>query len=294
MKVWGGRLVVSGSSTWPKRLIIVSVVILALSIAAMASSYKDYMGELDPGKNHIAEIDGGESLDVNLSKSSSYVLFRTSDAPKNCTVVEEETGTEIDIYLPSILQPDRQGADGQWYLAVGAFIPEESGTHTITNSAEDGEILWVIDETQIGEDSDSFLIFNGGCMGLLCGGCLLPVAIVVWFSNRRKGNQAKLMMQTKDGRLVPIAPASDMSQQQRVPSTDEIWRSVHGGETLNLVIPPIEVEEEVPPPFADRPDGSYEPEKILEEIESITSPRLTKKQDEVEENTSTWKSWDEG
>jgi len=294
MKVKGERVIVSQASLWPKRLIIGSVVILALSIAAMASSYNDYMGELDPEQNHLVVIDGGESLDVNLSKSSSYVIFRTDDGPKNCTIIEEETGAEVDVYLPSILQPDRQGADGEWYWAVGAFIPDESGTHTITNSAENGEKIWIIDETQIGEDSDSFLIFNGGCMGVLCGGCLLPIALIVWFSNRRKGNQAKLMMQTKDGRLVPIAPASNLSQQQRVPTTDEIWRSVHGGEILDLTIPPAEIEEEVPPPFADRPDRNYEPEKILDEVGDLTPVEISLPEEGMEEKVSTWKSWDEG
>ena len=99
-------------------------------------------------------------------------------------------------------------------------------------------------------------------------------------------------MQTADGMLVPIAPA-DGTMQQRIPTTDEIWRSVHGGEVLNLTVEEPR-EPEVPAPFADRPDRSGEISRAIDEVESVeeTVSESTPVKSDVSQKG--WKSWDEG
>ena len=99
-------------------------------------------------------------------------------------------------------------------------------------------------------------------------------------------------MQTADGMLVPIAPA-DGGMQQRVPTTDEIWRSVHGGEVLKLSIEEVQ-EPSVPAPFADRPDRSGELTRVIDEVDLIEENPTESSPVEADDVKSGWKSWDEG
>ena len=296
------------SSKWPRRLAFAGSFVIGISIAILWSVYPDVINIQDPGENNLLSLDEGESVDVNLSKNTSYIIFKLNDGGVNCTITEYLTETQVTIGSPNILQPDRAGVNGEVYYAVGTFIPEADGLYSVENTAsENGSTLWIVDEYDVDDDArNSGRIFIGSCFGLLCGICLLPVSLFLWISKRKKGGAAGLMMQTPDGMLVPIAPTGG-SVQQRVPTTDEIWRSVHGGEVLDLTIQqPPPTEQEVPPPFADRPDRTGEMDRIVDEIESVEDPissgnvlrnklGLDDSNEDVAENSDpNWKSWDEG
>ena len=278
---------------WPKRLAITGAIMLALSMAVMWSSYDEMTVILDPGQNHLLELEEGEIEDVNLSKNTSYLIFRLSDTPENCQIIENQTGTEVSIGNPSLFQTDRDGENGRYY-AVGTFIPDADGIHSIENTANtSGNSLWVVDEYNLGEDAESIYLFQGGCYGLLCGGCLLPISLFMWRSSRKKGQQAGLVMQTHDGKMVPIAP-TDGSMQQRVPTTDEVWRSVHGGEVIDLTVQQEPPEDEIPAPFADRPDRVDKLTRVVDEIETVDDSVPESSENEVENTERSWKTWDEG
>jgi len=283
---------VQQTSVWPKRLAIAGVIILGVSVAALVSSYEDAITTMDPSSNNIATLDGGESAQLNLSKENSYLLFRLNNSAHDCVVTEVETDTEVTIGSPGWLQTDREGLNGEFYYVVGTFVPEESGPHIAENSAGEGELLWIVDEMDIGNDMNSLLLVNGSCFGILCGSCLLPLALVLWRNGRRNVGKAGLMMQTADGMLVPIAP-SDGGVQQRVPTTDEIWRSVHGGETLNLTIEQTQ-EDVVPAPFADRPDREGGLSRVIDEVETVDESVSEQPISEADSSEQSWKSWDEG
>ena len=101
-------------------------------------------------------------------------------------------------------------------------------------------------------------------------------------------------MQTPDGSMVPIAP-TDGTMQQRVPTTDEVWRSVHGGEIIDLTVQQVQPsEEEAPAPFADRPDRTGELVKVIDEIESVDDSMPESNEEDGEKAERSWKTWDEG
>ncbi|MCS5535402.1 MAG: hypothetical protein NZ802_06065, partial [Candidatus Poseidoniales archaeon] len=110
----------------------------------------------------------------------------------------------------------------------------------------------------------------------------------------KKGQQAGLVMQAHDGKMVPIAP-TDGTMQQRVPTTDEVWRSVHGGEVIDLTVqqelPP---EDGIPAPFADRPDRTGELTRVVDEIESVDDSMPDSSENDDENTELSWKTWDEG
>ena len=279
-------------SVWPKRLLIAGAIILGVSIAILVSIWPAWMAALDPDENHLVKLDGGDNETVNLSKDSSYIMFRLENEAHNCTIIEDATGTEVTIGSPSWMQSDREGIDGEWYYAVGTFIPDESGTHDIQNNGEEGDVLWVIDEMNIANNSDSVYI-TGGCLGVILGGCLLPIAFGLWMGGRRNSAKAGLVMKTANGVVIPIAPTDD-GVQQRIPTTDEVWRSVHGGEVLDLTIQQQPRENEIPAPFADRPDRVGDVVRVVDEIETVEESVVQSVEDGEESTERSWKSWDEG
>ena len=101
-------------SVWPKRLLIAGAIILSLSIAVMVSVWPSWMETLDPKENHLLELEGGDNETVNLSKESSYLIFRLESGAHNCTITEDATGTEVTVGSPSWIQSDREGIDGEW------------------------------------------------------------------------------------------------------------------------------------------------------------------------------------
>ncbi len=281
------------ASKWPKRLALTGAIMLALSMAVMWSSYDETTKILDPGQNHLLELEEGQIEDVNLSKNTSYLIFRLNDAPVDCQIIENHTGTEVTSENPSWFY-DRNGENGQ-YHAVGSFIPDADGLHSIENTANTSEgSLWVVDEHDLGEDADSVYLFQGGSCGLVFGGCLLPISLFVWHSSRKKGQQAGLVMQAHDGKMVPIAP-TDGTMQQRIPTTDEVWRSVHGGEIIDLTVQQEPMPEDgIPAPFADRPDRTGELTRVVDEIESVDDSMPDSSENDDENTELSWKTWDEG
>ena len=283
----------SQTPVWPKRMMIAGAIILGLSIAAFAAYYGSYEEEVDPSKSHVVKIEGGQESSVNLSKHKSYIVFRETNSPCACTIIEIDTQTEVPVTTPNWMQGegDRIGSGGKEYPSAGAFQPLGSGVHSIQNTAAN-ETLWVVDR-DIGLTTAAAMV-NGGCVGIICGMCILPIGLILWRRGNRNQPTANLVMQTSGGDLVPIAP-SDGVAQQRIPTTDEIWRSVHGGESLNLVIEQTQIpQNEVPAPFADRPDRVGGLSRVVDEIESVDE---TVAEDDGGAGTTderNWKSWDEG
>ena len=278
------------ASKWPKKLAAAGVIILLISIAVLVSNIDEFEEATDPSHNSLLVLDGSESEEINLSKESSYLLFRLTNTDHNCSIVELATETDVTIGSPGWVQSPREGKEGEFYYPVGTFIPDESGLHIIENNAEEGEILWILDETDV--EYSIVLTISASCCGIFCGSGLIPLAFILWRNGKRNVGKAGLVMQTADGMLVPIAPA-DGTMQQRIPTTDEIWRSVHGGEVLNLSVGEPE-EPEVPAPFADRPDRSGEISRAIDEVESVeeTVSETTSVKSDVSQKG--WKSWDEG
>ena len=278
------------ASKWPKKLAAAGVIILLISIAVLVSNIDEFEEATDPSHNSLLVLDGSESEEINLSKESSYLLFRLTNTDHNCTIEELATETDVTIGSPGWVQSPREGKGGQFYYPVGTFIPDESGPHIIENNAEEGEMLWILDETDV--EYSIVLTISASCCGIFCGSGLIPLAFILWRNGKRNVGKAGLVMQTADGMLVPIAPA-DGTMQQRVPTTDEIWRSVHGGEVLNLSVEEP-MEPEVPAPFADRPDRSGGISRAIDEVESVDDSTSESPTTESEVSQKGWKSWDEG
>ena len=288
-------------SPWPKRLLITSIVALFIASAVIYSALDDFTEAIDPENNHVVKVDGGSSEQVNLSGGGTYIAYRLDSSAVNCTIIEVNTNTTVGRSSPGLFRGgDRPGTDGQTYNSVGIYSPKESGLYGIQNDAAGGNTLWLVDEEDMGDGSNVLIAL--GFLGFLFGLCLLPIAAILWMTGKRKAQPAGLVMQTPGGVDIPIA-ADTGSIQHRVPTTDEVWASVHGGEALDLSVQQVAPENEVPPPFASRPDDSGMMPRAVDEIEQIEDsirPAAVPNPDPEPEATETtdsdpdWKAWDEG
>ena len=263
------------TTPWPKRLIIAGTVILCISMILMWTEWDDFSEGYDPDQNNIAKVAGGTSEQVNLTKGHTYIAFRLNSTSSNCTIIEMHTGAEVGRDSPGNWR-DRPTHD-QEYKAVGVYVPEASGVHSIEFDAESNEYLWIVDEQSL----ESYLLFQLGSFGLICGCVLLPIGMILWFTSQKKSYPTGLVM--NDGEIT-----------HRVPTTDEVWASVHGGEPLNLTMPNESIEEEVPPPFADRSDEVRHSPLAIDDVDNVDESIPSNDDEDTAEKKDEWKSWDEG
>ena len=277
---------------WPKRLLISSAVLLLISSIIIWTNWDDFVSAMDPENNNVARVEGGEEESVELSDGRTYIAYRLDSSATNLTIIESQTGAEVGRSSPGILQGDRFGEDDKIYTAVGVYNPEADGLHLIQN--HDPEfVLWLVDSEKLTGDNSSLLMLEGGCFGIICGVCLIPIAGILWLTSRKTAHAPGLVMETADGTHIPLA-VSDSEIQQCVPTTDEVWASVHGGIPIDLSMDAIPVKEDVPPPFADRPDNDGHLPLAIDEIEEIEEIIVEESDDRSENVEQGWKSWDEG
>ena len=125
---------------------------------------------------------------------------------------------------------DRQiDADSPNFRTVRVFVPESSGTYTLYNDAEEGD-LWLVDDiksqTKLLEDSPvSILVMVAGCC---IGGPL---------RNRWTGSCSNWVEKKK--------PTVQVNIQTPMMTTDDIYKSLHREQFLE------NEEELVPGPFTD-------------------------------------------
>lgn len=281
-----------GGTSWPKRLLISGAVILLISTILIWTNWDDFVSAMDPENSNVARLEGGEEVTVELDDGRTYIAYRLDGSSTNITITEVQTGTEVGRSSPGILQGDRFGEKDRIYTAVGVYSPDADGMHRIQNHEND-QILWLVDSEELAGDDSVLLMLEGGCFGIICGFCLIPLGGILWLTSRKTAQSPGLVMETAGGQQIPLAVGGG-EVQQRVPTTDEIWASVHGGEAIDLTVAPVVVEEEVPPPFADRPDAETHLPRAIDDVEEVNEEISDVGINEAGNTKQEWKSWDEG
>ena len=249
---------------WAKTISAISFFLLLVATLAWSSASEQSEKYLDPAQFNEAVVGPGESVSLNLSSTSivgqrEYLVMRIvedgSPAPDVRLIIDSK---DCEWNAPGFLHVDRQiDADSPNFRTVRVFVPESSGTYTLYNDAEEGD-LWLVDDiksqTKLLEDSPvSILVMvTGCCIGGPFGIVGLVLALVGW---RRK------------------KPTVQVNIQSPMMTTDDIYKSLHGEQFLK------NEEELVPGPFTD-----VEEEPDLEDL-----PEL-----EDQEEGGSWENWDNG
>ena len=279
-------------------------ILLLLSSIGLFSQMAAFSSTLDPRKEHVSHLltlGPGETGEVSLHADSYYSAYVQDGA---------QLDGELRMINISSLEPvppeaeaeaipgGLQGKDGAVFTSKVTWIPQEDADVVLYNDAN--TTIWLVDETAVLQTIIENEVMVASLFGCLASLCLIPV-IILWFLVSRPGqNDIAIKLATAQGQSgVPQFGSGD-----RMPTTDELYRAVHGSEEQRMEVyealsrpdPTMPVDEvsDVPAPFADRPDrpftqpqGTHVPLAVKSEPPAATEFPKTEK-------TKEWKNWDDG
>jgi hypothetical protein len=249
---------------------IAALVLLLVGVAAYASSYDELARLMDPEENNLADLDSGESAQIEISGGSQIAALRlinessTEDPQVRLVGVGGlEEGREPNLLDTKWISED----GGRIYEAVRIYEPGLTGTFTIHNDAE--QRLIVVDNAELQSKllAEPFLLLM---MISCCGGLSATLAAIILFflQLRNRGEtEQKVSGLVVDGQVM---------------TTNELYRMQRGGAKEEPV------ESAVADPFVDRESKTTRQEKIQDSKEESTDSA------KIDSDTVEWRSWDEG
>ncbi len=249
---------------------IAALVLLLVGVAAYASSYDELARLMDPEENNLADLDSGESAQIEISGGSQIAALRlinessTEDPQVRLVGVGGlEEGREPNLLDTKWISED----GGRIYEAVRIYEPGLTGTFTIHNDAE--QRLIVVDNAELQSKllAEPFLLLM---MISCCGGLSATLAAIILFflQLRNRGEtEQKVSGLVVDGQVM---------------TTNELYRMQRGGAKEEPV------ESAVADPFVVRESKTTRQEKIQDSKEESTDSA------KIDSDTVEWRSWDEG
>ncbi len=249
---------------------IAALVLLLVGVAAYASSYDELARLMDPEENNLADLDSGESAQIEISGGSQIAALRlinessTEDPQVRLVGVGGlEEGREPNLLDTKWISED----GGRIYEAVRIYEPGLTGTFTIHNDAE--QRLIVVDNAELQSKllAEPFLLLM---MISCCGGLSATLAAIILFflQLRNRGEtEQKVSGLVVDGQVM---------------TTNELYRMQRGGAKEEPV------ESAVADPFVDRESKTTRQEKIQDSKEESTDSA------KIDSDTVEWRSWDVG
>ena len=323
----------SGGDPWPRRLLLVGVVLMAVGLGAFASGSKAIEADLDPTRTNVARVEAGTSVEVDLTEGGMYAALRPDNAsgspPADLRLIRLSDGADILGFEPDWRTPSRTDANRTVYDPVRLWTITEAGPHLLENEAESSP-LHLVDESVDDRAMMASPPIILGCLLCLGGLGLLPLAALVQWLNRRAVPAVNVDFDRAGGvhfeedvteeevpDLTPYLPPG------RIPTTDEVhqahlaWSEAQeSGLLLDSIVVTSDREaielfdSGIAAPFADRPDPppsrpvtsrpatKVSGEKGRDEGRSAIEPQQSEsgggREDGEKGDSSDWKSWDEG
>lgn len=249
---------------------IAALVLLLVGVAAYASSYDELARLMDPEENNLADLDSGESAQIEISGGSQIAALRlinessTEDPQVRLVGVGGlEEGREPNLLDTKWISED----GGRIYEAVRIYEPGLTGTFTIHNDAE--QRLIVVDNAELQSKllAEPFLLLM---MISCCGGLSATLAAIILFflQLRNRGEtEQKVSGLVVDGQVM---------------TTNELYRMQRGGAKEEPG------ESAVADPFVDRESKTTRQEEITDSKEESTDSA------KIDSDSVEWRSWDEG
>ena len=250
---------------------IAALVLLLVGVAAYASSYDELARLMDPEENNLADLDSGESTQIEISGGSQIAALRLineSSTEKPQVRLVGVDGVEEEGREPNLLDTKWISEDGgRIYEAVRIYEPGLTGTYTIHNDAE--QRLIVVDNAELQSKllaEPLLLLMMISC----CGGLSATLAAIILFflQLRNRGEtEQKVSGLVVDGQVM---------------TTNELYRMQRGGAKEEPV------ESAVADPFVDRESKTTRQEEIQDSKEESTDSA------KIDADSVEWRSWDEG
>jgi len=302
----------------------IAALIFSMVLYATRVDPETLFGTSPPDRN-LAILQGENSTVIHLSAGmtiSSFVEEAVDDpevsiiSPSGKKIAEVQENVP-PLYNKSTLMQYR--LTSSWYIA-------EEGIYTLISNNSGGQV-WFVDLALIIEEQgnarDSTMA-SACCLGL----CLMPIGIIVLIvsggqSRGKNSGTTQMMMQTDDGRLIPVVMQEQPHQQVQMgvalPTTNDVYAAYHGhAKSDPIASDPDEHSAirttDVPDPFIGEntapndvksaPDvqivASTEPSIVSGKAQHIVQQRVketatqTATEKDEEEKKGAWKTWDEG
>ena len=227
-----------GARLWAKRLSGAAFLLLLIGVISYWQAEASIYDNLDPGQNHLLELEAGQSGEASLTETGKYVALRIEEGDEAGLSLVDSTGEEEGGATPGALEAERETQNGTRYIPVRVFTAVELGTYTLYNDGD--STLWLVDDVSAGvallENQWVVLMFLGCCLGLPLGGVAL---FLVFFDRRSSRKDSAPLIIPSEGRL---------------PTTDELYRQYRDS-------PQGEAEQNVPDPFLGQAPTSEEKQR---------------------------------
>ena len=279
------------------------------------------LGGTPPPDRNLAILQGENSTVIRLYSGmtiSSFVEETVNDPEVSIISPSGKSIATVQENVPSLFNKStlvQYRLTSSWYIA-------EEGEYTLISNKSGGQV-WFVDLAPIieeqGNTRDSTM-FSACCLSL----CLMPIGIIVLLvsggkSNGRNSGTTQMMMQTDDGRLIPVVMQEQPHQQVQMgvalPTTNDVYAAYHGHAKSDPIASDPDAHSairttDVPDPFIgdntasndmnNVPDvqivASSEPIKVQVnqqvDVKEVAAQNATEKDEE--EKNGAWKAWDEG
>ena len=252
------------SSRWPRRLLIVALLITLIGSILLAINTDDIDSVFDPRLNNEAEFHGAETQTVNISSGCFRAISITGDADFEVTLTKLDGSARVgEALVNNNCMSDFQAmsSDQTDFKTLASWQVTESAEYALDIECSDSldcqqQVGWFVsvDEIQFGMFESKGLVVG---MTMCCAGILLlPFSAILMAATRSKG-KSKLMMVNTDGTLTPVTNLNEAMIQQ-MNNGEGLQQNSNNGVAGPFADSPETMGEAVSGPFADSGIGQQD------------------------------------
>ncbi len=252
------------SSRWPRRLLIVALLITLIGSILLAINTDDIDSVFDPRLNNEAEFHGAETQTVNISSGCFRAISITGDADFEVTLTKLDGSARVgEALVNNNCMSDWQAmsSDQTDFKTLASWQVAESAEYALDIECSDSsdcqqQVGWFVsvDEIQFGMFESKGLVV--GMTMCFAGILLLPFSAILMAATRSKG-KSKLMMVNTDGTLTPVTNLNEAMIQQ-MNNGEGLQQNSNNGVAGPFADSPETMGEAVSGPFADSGIGQQD------------------------------------
>ncbi|HJN55038.1 MAG TPA: hypothetical protein QF646_01460 [Candidatus Poseidoniales archaeon] len=301
-----------------------SAALLLAMILLFTRTDTDTLGGTSPPNRNLAVLEGENSTVIHLSGGmtiSSFVEESSQDPDVSIISPSGKNLATVQETVPSLFN---KSTFVQYRLTSSWYVAEEGDYTLISNTSADQ--IWFVDLAPIieeqGNTRDSTM-FSTCCLSL----CLIPIGIIVLLvtggQSRGVGSgTTQMMMQTDDGRLIPVVMQEQPHQQVQMgvalPTTNDVYAAYHGHAKSDPIASDPDAHSairttNIPDPFIGENTVPNEEETVPDvQIVATATPNIVQNvtthittnipasdedksgSESDDENKGAWKVWDDG
>ena len=275
-------------SPWPKRLLIIGIVMSLFGITIFALMSGTIATYLDPRESADVEVKFGDAGIVNLSEGCWVIHVVTTDAEFDISLNKTD-GSSIGEGITETCRSDfsAQAADGTSFTKVESYQVDEDSQVVVSIDCKEGSdcsdlIVYMHNdfEATMSLMGDPMILLSGSlcCLGFL----LVPFGWMLMVINRGKATQVQIIQNQMTGAMTPPEDEIPLAQGEML-TTNDIYQMMRG----NL---PDQEESEIPPPFAG---VEVKRTPISKKSTGGSSNKASNYTAERPPEDESWKKWDE-